>query len=107
MPAAVTAASNGFLNRGGQPFARARDLCGRCTLHFRYDGVAILYMRIFVEDGPRVGCCLESNSNDDGDDDGRRRGGVVIGDDLAIGGGCVASSRGGFSSAESSSGDDS
>ena len=101
--AEVTAASNVFLNRGWQSFAHARDLHGRCTLHFRYDGVVTLCVRIFEEDGPRIGCYSESDT----DDDGERRGGIIAGDDLALGDGRAAASRGGFSSAERSSGNDS
>ena len=47
MEAEVTAAGNVFQKRGWQSFAHARDLRGRCTLHFRYDSVATLYVRIF------------------------------------------------------------
>nr|XP_020180060.1 B3 domain-containing protein Os03g0212300-like [Aegilops tauschii subsp. strangulata] len=103
----VTATGKALLTCRWQSFARARDLRWRCTLHFRYDGTATLYVRIFGEDGPRVGCCPESDSDDDGDADDGRRGGIVADDDLALGDGRVASSSGGFSSAKSSSDDDS
>ena len=35
------------LTRGWQTFARARGLGGRWTLHFKYDGLATLYVRVF------------------------------------------------------------
>ena len=54
------------LASGWQTFARARGLGGRCTLHFKYDGLATLYVRVFREDGRRVGCCPEDGSDDDG-----------------------------------------
>ena len=79
----------GFLGRGGdlrrwehgpgrgwQTFARARGLGRRCTLHFQYDGDATLYMRVFGEDGRRVGCFPEDDDGDvvlglgDGPDEG-------------------------------------
>ena len=49
------------LTRGWHMFARARGLGGRCTLHFKYEGLATLYVRVFGEDRRRVGCCPEDN----------------------------------------------
>ena len=82
-------------------FARARGLSGRCTLHFRFDGVAALYVRVFRVDGRRTRCCPEDGSSDDelGLDDGRD-------DDegeLALGDGRASPNGGGFSSGESTS----
>ena len=78
MNAEVTAAGNVFLNRGWQPFARARSLHGRCTLQFRYNGAATLYVKVFGEDGRRLGCCPEGDSDEDCvhpfDDDDQRGG---------------------------------
>ena len=107
MEAEVTTVNNVFLNRGWQPFARAHGLQGRCTLHFRYVGVATLYVRVFGEDGRHLGCCPESDNDNDDDDDDGRRGGIIAGDDLALGDGRAASNSGGFSSVESSNDDDS
>ena len=52
----VFVAGNVALARGWQTFARARGLGRRRTLHFKYDGNATLYVRVFGEDGRRVGC---------------------------------------------------
>ena len=38
-------------------FAHARGLSRRCTLHFKFDGDATLYVSVFGEDGRRAGCC--------------------------------------------------
>ena len=43
----VTPAGNVFLNRGWQTFARTRGLRGRCTLHFKYDRAATLFVKVF------------------------------------------------------------
>ena len=72
----VSVTSNIALARGWQTFARARGLGRRCTLHFKYDGDATFYVRVFGEDGRRVGCYPE---DDDGDEvlglgDGRHEG---------------------------------
>ena len=57
----VSIAGNIALAHGWQTFARARGLGRRCTLHFKYDGDATLYVRVFGEDGRRTGCCPETN----------------------------------------------
>ena len=69
--------------RGWQTFARARGLSLRCTLHFKFDGDATLYVRVFGEDGRRTGCCPEGDdrgwepsSSDDGGSSARAAGGV-------------------------------
>ena len=62
----VSVAGNVALTCGWQTFARAHGLSQRCTLHFKFDGDATLYMRVFGEDGRRAGCCPE--------DDGHGRG---------------------------------
>ena len=80
------------LTHGWQTFARARGLGGRCTLHFKYDGLATLYMRVFREDGRRVGCCPEDGNNDEGGDR-----------ELGLSGACSSSRDGSSSSDESSS----
>ena len=54
------------LNRGWQTFARARGLGGRCTLHFKYDGLGTLYMRVFRGDDQRVVYFPEDSSDNDG-----------------------------------------
>ena len=53
------------LAHGWKAFARARGLSERCTLHFKYDRLATLYVRVFGEDGRRAGCCPEDISDDD------------------------------------------
>jgi hypothetical protein len=86
----VTPAGNVFLNRGWRPFARACGLQGRCTLHFRYDGAGTLFVRVFGEDGRRVGCCPEGDSDDDE---------LELGDDRSTSG-SSGSSSGGTSSSD-------
>ena len=44
--------------------APARGLGRRCTLHFKYDGVATLFVRVFREDGHRAVWCLEDGDGD-------------------------------------------
>ena len=39
-----------------------RGLGRRCTLHFKYDGNVTLYVRVFGEDGHRIGCCPETTT---------------------------------------------
>lgn len=82
----ISAAGNVALPRGWKMFARACGLGRRCTLHFKYDGTATLFVRVFGEDGRRAGCCPEDN------DDGGKV--LRLGDgrdehegDLALGGG--------------------
>ena len=96
----VSDAGNIALAHGWQTFARARGLGGRCTLHFKYDGDVTLYVRVFGEDGRRVGCCPEDNNGDEvlGLGDGRDEG---EGEPAPIG------SRGSSSFSGSSSGDSS
>ena len=60
----VSASRNAVLTRGWQTFARARGLSWRCTLHFKFDGDATLYMRVFGEDGRRARCCPEDDDCD-------------------------------------------
>ena len=71
------------LPRGWQTFARTRSLGRRCTLHFKFDGDATLYVRVFGEDGLRAGCCPEGDdrgwepsSGDDGGSSARAAGGL-------------------------------
>ena len=64
----MTVSDSVVLTRGWQTFARARARGKRCTLHFKYDYLATLYVRVFREDGCRVGCCPEDGSDDDGGD---------------------------------------
>ena len=68
---------------GWQTFARARGLGRWCTLHFKFDGDATLYVRVFGENGRRIGCCPEGDdrgwepsSGDDGGSSARTAGGV-------------------------------
>ena len=86
---------------GWQTFARARCLGRRCTLHFKYDGDATLYVRVFGEDGRRTGCCPETNNSEEvlglGDGCDEDEG------EPALGGDRVSSSYGGSSSGDSSS----
>lgn len=72
----ISVAGNVALARGCQTFTHTRGLVRRCTLHFKYDGDATLYVRVFGEDGRRVGCCPEEDDSDgmlglgDGHDEG-------------------------------------
>ena len=79
----VSAAGSLALTCGWQTFARARGLSRRCTLHFKFDGDATLYVRVFGEDGRHAGCCPEDDdrgrepsSDDDGEDNARVSGGA-------------------------------
>ena len=97
----TSAAGNIALASGWQTFARARGLGRRCTLHFKFDGDATLYVRVFGEDGRRAGCCPEDNDGDEvlglGDGHDEDEG------ELALGGGHGSPSCGCSSSGESSS----
>ena len=97
----ISIAGNVALARGWQTFARARGLGRRCTLHFKFDGDATLYVRVFGEDGRRVGCCPEHNNGDEvlglGDDRDEGEG------EPAPGGDRSSSSFSGSSSGDSSS----
>ena len=97
----VSVAGNIALARCWQTFARARGLGRRCTLHFKYNGNATLYARVFGEDGRRVGCCPEENDSGEvlGLGDGRDEGE----DGLALGAGRCSSSYGSSSFGDSSS----
>ena len=44
-------------------FARARSLSRWCTLYFKFDGDATLYVRVFGEDGCRAGCFPEDDDS--------------------------------------------
>ena len=79
----VSAAGSLALARGWQTFACARGLSHWCTLHFKFDGDATLYVRVFGEDGRRAGCCLEDDDrgrgpspSKDGEDSARVVGGI-------------------------------
>ena len=61
----VSTTGNAVLACGWQMFASARGLGRQCTLHFKYDGDATLFVRVFGEDGRRVGCCPEDNDGDE------------------------------------------
>ena len=50
---------------GAGALTRVRGLGRRCTLHFKYDGDATLYVRVFGEDGRRAGCCPEDSGGND------------------------------------------
>ena len=78
-----SAAGSLALARGWQTFACAHGLRRRCTLHFKFDGDATLYVRVFGEDGRRAGCCPEDDdrgrepsSGDDGEDSAHMTGGA-------------------------------
>jgi hypothetical protein len=64
-----SASGDAYLTRGWQTFARARGLKGRSTLHFNYDGITTLLVRVFGAVGLRVGCFPEDSGDDDDDDD--------------------------------------
>ena len=97
----TSAAGNIALARGWQTFARARGLGRRCTLHFKYDGDATLYVRVFGEDGRPAGCCPEVNDGEEvlglGDGRGEDEGEPTLGGDR------VSSSYGGSSFGDSCS----
>ena len=97
----VSATGNIALARGWQTFTLARGLGRRCTLHFKYDGDATLYVRVFGEDGHRVGGRPEMNDGEEvlGLGDGRDE----DEDEPTLGADHVSSSYGGSSSGGSSS----
>ena len=95
----VSAAGSLALTRGWQTFARACGLSRRCTLHFKFDGDATLYVRVFGEDGRRAGCCPE----DDGHGRGPNSGEDGEGSERAAGGAQDSSSFTGSSSSSDSS----
>jgi len=99
--AEVSVSGNTAFARGWQTFACARGLGKLCTLHFRYDGDATLYVRVFGEDGHRVWCCPEESDGDEelGLGDNRDEGEG----ELAPGGNRGSSSYGGSCSDDSSS----
>ena len=65
----------------------AHSLNRRCTLHFKFDGDATLYVRVFGEGGRCAGCCpedgdrgrLPSPGTDQYEDSARRAGGGARG----------------------------
>ena len=75
------------LTRGWQTFARARGLGRWCTLHFKFDGDATLYVRVFGEECRHAGCFPEDDDRsrlaipgtDQDEDGGRRVGGGAWG----------------------------
>ena len=81
-------------------FARACGLGSRCTLHFKFDGDATLFVRVFGEDGRRAGCCPETNDGEEvlGLDDDRDEGEG----EPALNGDRISSSFGGSPSWDSS-----
>src|SRR3954465_2576437 len=96
----VSASGGLVLTRGWQAFARARGLGRRCTLHFRFNGDATLYVRAFGEDGRRMGCCPEEDDRGWGP----RPGGEGGDSARADGGGRDSPSFVGSPSSDSSSG---
>ena len=81
--------TGGLRGREPVPGPRLADVCPRawpepwCTLHFKFDGDATLYVRVFGEDGRRAGCCPEGDdrgwepsSADDGEGSARAAGGA-------------------------------
>ena len=97
----VSVPGNIALARGWQTFARARGLGRRCTVHFKFDGDATLYVRVFGEVGRRAGCCPEVNDGEEvlglGDGHDEDEGEPALGADR------VSSSYGGSSPGDSSS----
>ncbi|XP_020172571.1 B3 domain-containing protein Os03g0212300-like [Aegilops tauschii subsp. strangulata] len=60
-----------LLMRGWKSFAVARGLKEGHILHFKYDGAATLFMKIFGVIGYRLKCCTESDDSDSpGNNDG-------------------------------------
>ena len=96
----ISVAGNVALARGWQAFARERGLGRRCTVNFKYDGDATLYVRVFGEDGRRTRCCPEMNDGEEvlslGDGRDEEEGEPVLGTDR------VSSSYGGSSPGDSS-----
>ena len=52
-----------YLTRGWKLFTRSRGLKEAHTLNFKFNGAAMLFMKIFKEAGGRLECCMESDSS--------------------------------------------
>ena len=61
----VSVAGNIALARGWQTFALTLGLARLCTLHFKFDGDATLFVRVFGEDSRRAGCCPKVNDGEE------------------------------------------
>nr|XP_020178608.1 B3 domain-containing protein Os03g0212300-like [Aegilops tauschii subsp. strangulata] len=66
-----------YLTWGWKSFPHARGLKEGHTLHFKFDGAATLFMKIFGDAGGCLECCIENDnssgghsSGDDSSDDG-------------------------------------
>ena len=92
----VSVSGNVALTRDWQTFACTRGLGRWCTMYFKFDGDATLYVRVFGEDGHRAGCCPEdddrgrlpspgTDQDEDGDwrTGGGARGSLSFGDPLS------------------------
>ncbi|KAE8792912.1 hypothetical protein D1007_32414 [Hordeum vulgare] len=55
-----------LLKRGWKSFALTLVLKEGHVLHFKFDGVAMLFMKIFGEAGNRLGCCMDSDRSGGG-----------------------------------------
>ncbi|XP_073358041.1 uncharacterized protein [Aegilops tauschii subsp. strangulata] len=51
------------LTRGWKLFAHAYGVKEGHTLHFKFDGAATLFVKIFRAAGDRLECCMESDSS--------------------------------------------
>ena len=97
----ISVTGNIALARGWQTFSHAHRLGRRCILHFKYNGAATLFVRVFGEDGRRARCCPEDSDGDEvlglGDGCDEDEG------ELALGDGHDSSNTGSSSTGESSS----
>ena len=97
--------TGGLHHRGGGPDPRLGNVCPRarpepgCTLHFKFDGDATLYVRVFGEDGRRARCCPENDDRGRGSSPGNDE----ADNSRAAGGGRGSSSFDGSSSGRGSS----
>ena len=58
----VSVSGNGALTRGWQTFAHARGLSRWCTLYFKFDGDATLYVRVFGKTVTVPGAALKTTT---------------------------------------------
>ena len=73
---------------------------GSHTLHFKYNGVTTLFVKILGEEGGRLGYCPEGDSSggDHLSNDEGHGGGGILGGELALGNGRDTFSNNGTSS---------
>ena len=57
-----------YLRRGWKTFARIHSLTAGLVLYFKLMEDGLLFVKVFVDFGTRLKCCVESSSDGDSDD---------------------------------------